>query len=419
MPADRIPLPRLDKADWLKRPQTQAVLAAIEAGGYEARAVGGVVRNALLREPVGDVDIATPAPPDEVVRLVESAGLKAIPTGLQHGTVTVIADHTPFEVTTLREDVETFGRHARVAFTDDWAADARRRDFTINALYCDAQGRVYDPLGGYPDVLARRVRFIGDPVERIREDYLRILRFFRLTAVYAAGAPDANGLSAAVRERAGLARLSSERVRQELLRLLAARRAPELVETMRDYGLLTAVLPVAPRPAILRRLSAIERVLDLSPSPVLRLAALGVEVVEDAERLRDRLRLSTAEFEVLARASSAPRLGIHPRATESEAKVCLYRYGAQTLREHLVTNWARSGRDPHDPAAADLYRLPDKWRPPAFPLSGVDVISAGVPPGPRVGEVLRALERRWIDASFSWDREQLRCELAKLISTSA
>ena len=416
MPADQEPLPRLDGAEWLQCPQTQAVFKALEDGGYAARAVGGVVRNALLGHPSSDVDIATPAPPEEVMRLALAAGLKAVPTGLQHGTVTVIAEHMPFEVTTLREDVETFGRHARVAFTEDWAADARRRDFTINALYCDARGQVYDPLGGFPDVQARRVRFIGDPVERIREDYLRILRFFRLTAVYAAGPPDAAGLSAAVRERAGLSRLSGERIHQEMMRLLAAPRAADLIGTMRDYGLLTAVIPAAPRPEILQRLIEIEHALGLPPQPALRLAVLGVEVLEDAHRLRDRLRLSTAEFDVLAHAASAPRDGPRPGASERSAKVCLYRRGARIMREQLLVNWARSGIDARDDAATDLYRLPDRWRPPVFPLSGADVVAAGVPPSPRVGAILRELESRWIEAGFPDDRAQLQADLLGLIS---
>ena len=201
-----------------------------------------------------------------------------MPTGIAHGTVTVVANHVPFEVTTLREDVETHGRHATVAFTDDWAADARRRDFTLNALYCSAEGEVFDPLGGYADLAARRVRFIGEARERIREDYLRILRFFRLTAEYGEGPPDAEGLAACVREREGLARLSAERVREELLRLLVAPRGPELVRWMLDYGLLTLVLAAAPRPALLERLAVVEAGLGLSADAILRLAALVVEV---------------------------------------------------------------------------------------------------------------------------------------------
>ena len=227
-------LPSLAGADWLARHQTQAVFDALAAKGFAARAVGGAVRNALLGRPVVDIDIATPARPEQVIEAARAAGLAAVPTGLEHGTVTVIAAHVPHEVTTLREDVETHGRHATVAFTDDWAADARRRDFTINALYCSADGEVFDPLGAYGDLGARRVRFIGEARERIREDYLRILRFFRLTAEYGAGPADAEGLGACVAERDGLARLSAERVRQEMLRLLAAPRAPELVRAMQD-----------------------------------------------------------------------------------------------------------------------------------------------------------------------------------------
>lgn len=407
------PLPRLDDAEWLIRPQTQAVFRAIEAGGYSARAVGGVVRNALLGEAVADVDIATTAPPGEVMRLAAAAGLRGVATGLEHGTVTVVADHIPFEVTTLREDIETFGRHARVAFTEDWAADARRRDFTINALYCDASGAVHDPLGGYHDVLARRVRFIGDAGERIREDYLRILRFFRLTAVHAAGPPDQEGLSAAVRERAGLAKLSGERVRQELMRLLSAPRAPEVVRIMRDHGLLTAVLPVAPRPEMMRRLADIERALALQGDPVLRLAALTVEIIEDAERLRTRLRLSAAEFEKLARTVEAPP-ALKPGMDERKAEALLYRLGAEVMREFLLLNWARSAVDPGHPSGPALMRLPDSWRRPVFPVRGSDVLAAGVAPGKRVGEILRTLEDWWISEGFPDNDQQLHARLAAL-----
>ena len=215
-------LPDLSQADWLSRPATQAVFAALTAHGAEARAVGGAVRNALMGTPVKDVDIATTALPADVMRLATQAGLHAVPTGFEHGTVTVVAQHVPFEVTTLRRDIETFGRHARVTFTTDWTEDARRRDFTMNALYCSADGTVHDPLDGYADVLARRVRFIGDARERIREDFLRTLRFFRFVAEYGNGAPpDPEGLAAAIAEKAGLSGLSGERIRAELLLLLA------------------------------------------------------------------------------------------------------------------------------------------------------------------------------------------------------
>src|SRR5262245_31480394 len=204
--AAQSPVPAsIGDAAWLKRPATQAVFAALAAHGHEARAVGGAVRNALLGRSVGDVDLATPARPEAVMAAAQAAGLKAIATGLAHGTVTVLAEGRPYEITTLREDVESYGRRAKVAFTADWAADARRRDFTINALYCSAEGRLFDPLGGWEDLLQRRIRFIGEAAERIREDYLRILRFFRLGAELGDGPPDRQGLEAAVGERAGLA----------------------------------------------------------------------------------------------------------------------------------------------------------------------------------------------------------------------
>ncbi len=239
-------LPDLRQAEWLRRPATVAVFAALTAKGAEARAVGGAVRNTLMGTPVKDVDIATTALPADVMRLAAEAGLHSVPTGFEHGTVTVVAQHVPYEVTTLRRDIETFGRHARVTFTTDWAEDARRRDFTMNALYCSADGVVHDPLGGYDDLSARRVRFIGDARARIREDYLRTLRFFRFLAQYGNGAaPDPEGLAAAIAEKAGLAGLSGERIRAELLLLLAAPGAVEAVRAMREATLLEPVLGTA------------------------------------------------------------------------------------------------------------------------------------------------------------------------------
>jgi poly(A) polymerase len=411
------PPPRLTGAPWLARPETQAVFAALGAKGFRARAVGGAVRDALMGRPVADVDIATDARPDEVMRAVEAAGLKAVPTGLAHGTVTVVAGGRHFELTTLRRDVETHGRHATVAFTGDWAEDARRRDFTLNALYCSADGEVLDPLGGYPDLLARRVRFIGVPAERIREDYLRILRFFRQTADYGRGPADAEGLAACVRERAGLAILSGERVREELLRLLAAPRGPEIALLMQDYGLMPAVLGAAPRPALLARLAAIEADLGLPPDVVLRLAALAVEVEEDAQRLRERLRLSNEQTDKLLRAAARhPRLGAS--ATEAEARVALYRLGPDAYRERVLVAWTRSG----EPAQSEPWHrrlsLPERWQAPIFPLGGADVLVQGVLAGPKIGELLRTLEDWWIAGDFSADAAMLRAKLRDLLAAT-
>jgi poly(A) polymerase len=405
---------RLDDASWLTRAETRAVFAALAQQGIAARAVGGAVRNALLSRPVTDIDLATPARPEEVMAAARAAGLVAIPTGLAHGTVTIVANSVPYEVTTLREDVETHGRHATVAFTDDWSADARRRDFTINALYCSAEGEVFDPLDAYPDLAQRRVRFIGEARARIREDYLRILRFFRLTADYGEGAPDAEGLAACVAERAGLGQLSAERVRQEMVRLLVAARGPELVHAMLGYGLITLVLPAAPRPAILDRVAALEAALGLVPDAMLRLAALAVEVPEDADRLRDRLRLSNDEHARLARAAShAPDLG--PKAPERVAKACFYADGEAGYRERVLMAWARSADPPVSEDWRERLALPERWQPPRFPLGGADVMALGLPAGPRVGELLRALEAWWIAGDFTADEVALRAKLAEMV----
>jgi poly(A) polymerase len=405
---------RLTGAEWLHRPETQAVFAALAARGHVGRAVGGAVRNALVGRSVADVDIATDARPEDVTRAAEAAGLKAIPTGLAHGTVTVVAGGHPYEVTTLRRDVETHGRHATVAFTDDWTEDARRRDFTLNALYCGADGTLFDPLGGYSDLAARRVRFIGDADERIREDYLRILRFFRLTAEFAEGPADAEGLAACVRERAGLAVLSAERVRVELLRLLAAPRGPEIAALMQDYGLLPGVLGAAPRPTLLARLAAIEAALGLAPDPVLRLAALAVEVAEDAERLRDRLRLSNGEAAKLMRAAGRGA-DIGPPSSEARARAWLYRHGAAAYRERVLLDWTRAGDAPKGEAWHHRFGMPQRWQPPRFRLSGADVLALGVPAGRRVGEILRELEDWWIAGDFVADEAGLRMRLGELV----
>jgi poly(A) polymerase len=402
-------------SDWLERAETKAVFAALAAGGFAARAVGGAVRNALLGLPVVDIDIATTARPDEIIAAAEAAGLTAIPTGIAHGTVTVIANRAPYEVTTLRRDVETHGRHATVAFTDDWAADAQRRDFTINALYCSADGEVFDPLGGAVDLEARRVRFIGEAAQRIREDYLRILRFFRLTAEYGIGAPDTEGLAACVREREGLAGLSAERVRQELLRLLVAPRGPELAGWMLDYGLLPLVLGAAPRPTLLTRLAGLEAALALVPDGILRLAPLAVEVPEDADRLAERLRLANDERARLGRAAERmPELG--PAAPEATARAYLYAAGPAAFRDRALIAWARSGDAPGSEAWRRRLALPERWPPPRFPLGGADVLALGVPAGPRVGESLRGLEAWWIAGDFAADETALRARLAEIAS---
>jgi poly(A) polymerase len=368
------------------------------------------VRNALLGEAVKDIDIATTALPDEVMRLAGTAGLKPVPTGIEHGTVTVIANHTPFEVTTLRRDIETFGRHARVTFTRDWVEDARRRDFTINALYCAQDGTVHDPIGGYGDLAARRVRFIGEAEERIREDYLRILRFFRFAAEYVDGAPDAAGLAAAIALRDGLDQLSGERVRAEFLRLLSARRAPATLAVMDEAGILAHVLPVPANTGAVARLAAIERAVERPADPLLRLGALALDKPGDALTLRDRLRLSTTEYERLAR-MAMPDPAFAPAGGERDGKVFIYRHGNEAFADGLLLAWARGMAPPDDTALRDRLAVMGRWLAPALPVRGSDVVALGVPAGPEIGRVMAAFEDWWIARDFPSDPAALAAAL--------
>jgi poly(A) polymerase len=408
--------PSLAGAEWLQRPETMAVLAALNCDGVETRAVGGAVRNALLGLPVTEIDLATTAEPEQVTALAERAGLKAVPTGIDHGTVTVIAAGKPFEVTTLRRDIETFGRHARVAYTTSWEEDARRRDFTLNALYADRHGTVFDPLHGYADAIAGRVRFIGEAQARITEDYLRILRFFRFHAYYGRGAIDADGLHAAVRLCGGLSQLSAERIAGELRRILAAPGAVGAVEALFDYGLLTAVLGGVPRLLRFQRVVAIEEANGLAPSAALRLAALTIFVAEDVDRLADRLRLSNAEQAVLALGASANAPAL---PGEPAAKALLYRLGVERYRLRLVLAWADSGAAPDDTDWKAALALPTRWQTPVFPIGGNDVMALGDLKGPDIGDILKRLEEEWIASGFALERDRLLARASALIAATA
>lgn len=418
VPGDRAP-PSLADAPWLNRPETRAVLDALSSGGFDARIVGGAVRNALMDLAVKDVDVATTARPEDVMRLAEAAGLKPVPTGLDHGTVTVVARHQPFEVTTLRRDIETDGRHARVTFTTDWAEDAARRDFTINALYCDAGGTIHDPLGGYPDLAARRVRFIGRAEDRIREDYLRILRFFRFTAEYAVGGPDAQGLAASVALASGLARISGERVRAEVLRLLAAPRAVETVLVMDNAGLLGDVFGEGQwNVGLLGRISAIETALDRRADPLLRLAALLAPVRGSArEAVSQRLRLSNAEGERLARAA-LPDPAFRPNRDERIARAYLYRYGADAFRDGVLLAWAASDAPTDASDWRTRFELTKRWAIPTLPVRGADLIERGLAEGPAIGRIVRAFEEWWIAHDFPTDPLRLAKALSNLVKAN-
>jgi poly(A) polymerase len=393
----------IGKAEWLRSGPPARVLDILQRDGEEARVVGGAVRNTLLGLPPGEIiDIATTALPAEVISRVEAAGLKAVPTGLDHGTVTVVVDGKPVEVTTLREDVETFGRKANVRFGRNWRADAERRDFTMNALFAGADGTVYDYVGGLDDLAARRVRFIGNPATRIAEDYLRILRFFRFHAAYGSGAPDADALQACIAGRAGLEHLSRERVRMELLKLIVAEGVVPALIAMADAGLLVMVLGGVPQIPHLARMAEIEAALGLAPDPVRRLGALAVLIPEDADRLFERLRLTNVEHERLAsvgdgwwRLSSAME--------EQGARALLYRLGPERFGDRILLAWARSGAAASDAAWRGLASLPQRWTAPPFPLKAGDLIERGVAKGPALGMALRAAEEAWIAQGFPAD----------------
>ena len=378
-------------------------LDLLDRDGEEARLVGGAVRNALMGRPVADYDIATTAPPKVVMARAVAAGLKVKPTGIAHGTVTLLVDHHPLEITTLREDIATDGRHATVRFGRDFAQDALRRDFTINALSLSRDGTIHDYSTGLDDLGARRVRFIGAPETRIREDYLRILRFFRFSAEYGEGPLDADGLAASIRLRAGLARLSRERIRVELLKLLVARRAAEIVAVFADTGLLAPLIEAVPQPRRLARLVAHAPEADA----VLRLAALAAIVREDAARLQERLRLSNADALRLDAATSALAHlhGSGPPNTQM-SRTLLYRYGRAAAMDSVALASA-AARSEEETAWRTATSFVARAEMPVLPFTGKSLIACGIAPGKPLGEALRRLSKAWVDAGFPQDPETL------------
>lgn len=393
---------RLADQPWLKTSATRAVMAALEAAGGPgcARFVGGCVRNALLDQPIDDIDIATTLRPEETDRAIRAAGLKAVPTGMAHGTVTAISERMPFEITTLRRDVSTDGRNATVAFTDDWAEDAARRDFRLNAIYADAHGSVFDPTGqGVADALAGRIVFVGEAETRVREDYLRILRFFRFFAWYGRGQPDAAAIQACADLAPGMTRLSAERVSKELLKLLAAPEPLRAVEAMQAAGVLDIVLPEHDG---LERFSALQ---NQSPDAVLRLMAL---LPSDAAVLRAvsvRLRLSNVVRDRMTSAATACSV-VSLDMTDAEARAAIYRHNAAAFEDAVRLRGAEAvGRK------ADVQRVmavAETWAAPTLPVGGRDLARLGVAPGPDTGRILKAFEAEWVAADFPADGHEAR-----------
>jgi poly(A) polymerase len=388
-----------ERAPWLRSGPLAKLLAALDADGEEARVVGGAVRNTLLDLPTGDVDVATTAEPNVVVQRAKEAGFHPVPTGIEHGTVTVVVHDVPFEVTTLRQDIETDGRHAKVRFGRDWKTDAERRDFTINALFASRDGKLFDFVGGLKDIEARRVRFIGDPAQRIAEDYLRVLRFFRFHAGYAEGLPDPAGLSACIRAKESLGQLSRERVRNELMKLLLAPHTVPTLAVMAEVGILSDVLGGVPHLASLSNIIKAEVHLGFEPDATRRLGALAVWVREDADRLRERLRLTNDEHRRL-RSMAEHWWRISPVMGPVARRAVLYRIGPEAYRERVVLAFSRSEEKVGDVGWQELIALPNEWTAPKFPLAAKDFIERGVEKGPLLGAALAIAETSWIDSGF-------------------
>ena len=409
---------RLEPQPWMTAPETAAVVAALTAEGAEVRFVGGCVRDALAGRPVKDIDLATADKPEKVMELLRAAGIRAIPTGLDHGTVTAVAGHRPFEITTLRKDVETDGRRAKVAFTDDWQADAARRDLTFNAISCSPVGDLFDPFGGRGDLEAGRVRFVGDPRDRIREDYLRLLRFFRFQAHYGRVPPDPETLAVAKDLAPELAGLSGERIRAEFMRLLAAPDPLAVLNLMLEAGILAPILPEITDTAALRCLLALE--LPEAADPVLRLGALLPAGRQAAQDVALRLRLSNAEMAelellgdpqtVLGEAAAVLVRPASDPVVRHGLAIALYRHGPEKLRQALAVAAARLLSSAPEAAAAveagvaTARGIAAAWQPRDFPLSGADVMALGYSAGPGVGSLLRAVEEWWITEDFRPDR---------------
>lgn len=408
---------------WFTEPALTRILAVLNADGGEGRVVGGAIRNTLMGLAVGDIDIATTLLPQDVIERAKEAGIKAVPTGIEHGTVTLVVEGRGYEVTTLRRDVETDGRRARVAFGTDWKTDAERRDLTINALYAGADGNVVDLVGGLADIETRTVRFIGDAATRIAEDYLRVLRFFRFFAYYGSGRPDADGLRASARAKGKLKTLSAERIWAETKKLLSAPDPSRALLWMRQTGVLTEILPETEKWGIdsIHGLVQTEQALGWAPDPLLRLAAI---VPPDAARLvglAKRLRLSNADAARLQEWAKAPVLP--DEVTDVGFDRLLYRHGpvGLSMRIRLALAGARAAAE-GDPLSmrkaarlTALLQRSENYTRPVFPLSGADVMAAGVPAGKRVGELLSSLESLWVERNFLLDRAALTARLEELV----
>ncbi|MBV8799820.1 MAG: CCA tRNA nucleotidyltransferase [Alphaproteobacteria bacterium] len=398
--------------------ETRAVTGALMRDAGEARFVGGVVRNALLHRPVSDVDLATPLLPQDVMQRLEAAGIGAVPTGIEHGTVTAIANGKTFEITTLRRDVSTDGRRATVDFGTEWKEDAARRDFTMNALYATLEGEVFDYFGGLADLQAGRVRFVGDPATRICEDYLRILRLFRFHAWYGRGDIDAAALQAAAAQKSGLAILSGERIQKEMLKVLEAENPSPVLRIMAAAGILVEIMAGDPNLRRLENLVQIDRENFFDPDSLLRLAAMLSEDREVTATFSDRLKLSNAARERL-RDLASPEEKIVSYLSIREVRKLLYRLGTQRFKDCARLRWAEDPKYSNAVQWRALLAMADAWQRPVFPITGGDVMAAGVAQGPLVGRILAEVEEWWIDSDFTEDEFSLAERLKAVVQAIA
>ncbi len=423
------PTGKLPPTDWISWPETGAVMAALNAGGNQARFIGGCVRDGILKIPVTDIDIATPDRPGRVMELLADAAIKAYPTGIDHGTITAVIGERHFEVTTLRVDLENYGRHARVAFTDDWMADALRRDFTINTLSCTLAGDIYDPLGGLEDLGNRRVRFVGVAKDRIEEDVLRLLRFFRMQATYGVPPLDIDALAACRLLAPRLKELSVERVASELFRILLAPNPAETMLLMNGVRVLDHVLPEAVDFGKLRMLSWLEttaiRVDSVKPDGLRRLAAvLGSPEGSPKPNPAARLKLSnhqTSRLAMMIEPPFAPSWDMDPAAMRR----ALHGLGGDGFRDLTLLAWAAEmATEPRHPperteAWLALIEAADRWTPRRFPLTGRDALDLGMRPGPAVGRSLKLVESWWQAGDFRAGREQCLARLESVAGLTA
>lgn len=394
------------KADWLTGTAIKMVFSLFEYDGDLVRVVGGAPRDHMLGRKVRDIDLASPLLPEEIIKRAENANITVIPTGVAFGTVTLIVNEIPFEITTLRRDVQTDGRHAIVKFGTDWRKDAERRDFTINALYISPDGKLHDPLGqAINDLRERRLRFIGAADQRICEDYLRTLRFYRFAAELSISDLDKEALSATSRNRAGLRQLSSERIGSEMIKLLGADDPLTALRAMYRYGLLTDILKTVPKLETLNKLLESENTLSHQLEPIERLAALALWQRADAARLSARFRLSNKQqhhLKTLSHAFSFPAF-----SDQQSMLKWLYKEGAQTFIALLMLASAfKGGAATYDELQAMINWTSKKTFPP-FPISGKVLLNAGMTPGPEIGKLLKKLEDEWLESDMSLTEKEL------------